>query len=214
MDIETIARTIGVLGIAAIIFAETGLLVGFFLPGDTLLFAAGLLTAQGVLGINIHAFVLLLTVAAIIGNSAGYAFGARFGRKLFKKPNSAFFSQENLQRAEKFYEKYGALAVIIGRFTPFVRTFVPIAAGISKMTYATFTLYNVIGGFLWIASVTYIGYYGGNWLHERGINIEAIVMPVILAVLLISLASPLYHILANPQKRQAWLKLSKKSKSE
>ncbi len=212
MDIEAIIRAIGVLGITGIVFAESGLLVGFFLPGDTLLFAAGFLTQQGALGVNIHLLVLLLTIAAIAGYGLGYVFGHKFGRKLFAKPNTPIFNHDNLIRAEKFYEKYGALTIIIGRFVPFARTFVPIVAGIARMNYTQFTLYNAIGAVIWIASIVYLGYFGGAWLEERGINVEMLVMPVILAVVVFSIASPLWHIVRDPGMRAAWLKKLKLKK--
>ncbi len=206
MDVETIIRTIGVLGIAAIVFAESGLLIGFFLPGDTLLFAAGFLAQQGVLAVDINILVAALLFAAIMGYSVAYMFGERFGRRLFKRPNSLIFNHNNLMRAEAFYEKYGPLTVIIGRFVPFIRTFVPIVAGIGSMKRSTFLLCNIVGSILWIASTTYLGYFGGAWLQERGINVEMLVMPVILAVLLISLASPIFHLLHDRDRRATLLK--------
>src|SRR5688572_20486216 len=125
-DLHQVIQTIGVLGVAAMVFAESGMMVGFFLPGDTLLFTAGFLTQQGVLQINIHLFVLILLVAAVAGDNIGYLFGARVGRKLFKKPESLLFHQDNLTRAEGFYKKYGAFTIVIARFLPVVRTFAPI----------------------------------------------------------------------------------------
>lgn len=213
MDINAIIHAIGVLGIAGIVFAESGLLIGFFLPGDTLLFAAGFLTQQGVLGVNIHLLVLLLVIAAVLGYSLAYVFGHKFGRKLFTKPNTPIFNHANLMRAETFYEKYGPVTIVIGRFVPFARTFVPIVAGIAKMSYATFLLYNILGAVLWIASIVYLGYFGGAWLQQHGINVELLVMPVILGVFIISFASPVVHILRDPSMRAAWLKKFGKKQS-
>lgn len=201
LDLNEVIRAIGVLGLLGIIFAETGLLIGFFLPGDTLLFAAGFLTQQGTLGINIHALVLLLIVAASLGYTLSYEFGKRIGPKIFRKPDALFFNHKNLTRAEKFYEKYGVVTIILARFIPVVRTFVPIVAGVSKMNYKTYQLYNLLGGVLWIGSVTYLGYFGGAWLEARGINVEALVMPVILGAVLVSLISPVYHVLREPEGR-------------
>jgi membrane-associated protein len=202
LELNEVIGTIGVLGVAAIIFAESGLLVGFFFPGDTLLFAAGILAQQGVLQINIHLLVFILFVAAVAGVLVGYEFGRRFGRRLFSKPDSVLFHQSNLARAEKFYEKYGPITIILARFIPVIRTFAPIVAGIGNMNYNRFLLYNLAGGLMWVALVTYMGYYGGQWLKQHGLNVETIVMPVILAVVALSLASPAYHILSNQKSRR------------
>lgn len=206
IEIEPLIRAIGVLGIMGIIFAETGLLVGFFLPGDTLLFAAGLLANQGVIGLNIHILVLLLAIAAIVGNTVGYFFGKKIGRRIFKKPNALFFSHENLMRAEKFYEKYGPVTIILARFTPVVRTFAPVVAGVGNMRHQTFQLYNVLGGFLWVATITYLGFFAGDWLDAQGISVETLVMPVILAAIAFSLLSPLIHLLRDKESRKLFLK--------
>jgi membrane-associated protein len=206
MELNEVIGAIGVVGVAAIIFAESGLLIGFFFPGDTLLFAAGILAQQGVLGMNVHLMVFLLTLAAIAGVQVGYAFGKHFGRKLFQRPDSLVFRQEYLEKAEKFYEKYGPLTLIIARFTPVVRTFAPIVAGIAHMNYKRFLFYNIVGGIFWITSITYLGYYGGAFLKEQGIHVEALVMPVLLVAVLLSLASPFYHLLRDPKSRSLLLK--------
>jgi membrane-associated protein len=213
-SLTDVIHAIGVLGILAIIFAESGMMVGFFLPGDTLLFTAGFLTQQGVLGINIHLFVVLLFVAAVLGDNIGYLFGHKVGRKLFRKPDSLLFHQANLQRAEKFYEKYGPATVILARFVPVVRTFAPVVAGVGNMQYRTFLLFDIVGGLLWTGSVTYLGYFGGAFLQSHGINVEMLVMPVILLAIAVSTGSPLVHILREPKSRKAFLRrigLSKKA---
>lgn len=196
---------IGVLGILAMVFAESGMLVGFFLPGDTLLFTAGILTQQGVLQINIHLLVALIAAAAIVGDNIGYFIGHKVGRRLFSRPNSILFQQENLQRAEKFYEKFGPITVLVARFVPLVRTFGPVVAGIGSMRHPTFFIYDFIGGVLWATSVTYLGYYGGAFLEHNGIHVEMLVMPIVLLAVIISIASPLYHILQNPESRRILL---------
>lgn len=196
---------IGVLGILAMVFAESGMLVGFFLPGDTLLFTAGILTHQGVLQINIHLLVALIALAAIVGDNIGYFIGHKVGRKLFSKPNSLLFQQENLQKAEKFYEKFGPITVLIARFVPLVRTFGPVVAGIGSMKYRTFFIYDFIGGIVWATSVTYLGYYGGAFLKQNGIHVEMLVIPIVLLAVLISIASPIYHIWQNPESRRILL---------
>lgn len=204
-SLTEVISAIGVLGILAIVFAESGMLVGFFLPGDTLLFTAGLLTQQGALQINIHLLVALIAAAAIVGDNIGYFIGNKAGRRLFSKPDSILFHQENLQKAERFYEKYGPITVLIARFVPLVRTFGPVVAGIGSMRYPVFFIYDFVGGILWATSVTYLGYYGGAFLEEHGINVEMLVLPVVLLAVLISVGSPLYHILQNPESRRALL---------
>lgn len=202
LDIEQILRTIGVLGIALIIFAESGLLIGFFLPGDTLLFTVGFLASQGVIEMNLLTVMVILFIAAVVGDSVGYSIGLRFGRKLFKKPDSLFFNHKNLERAEKFYEKYGPITIILARFTPVVRTFAPMVAGIGNMKYASFLTYNVVGGALWIFGITSLGYFGGAFLEERGINVDALVLPIIALAVLITIASPIYHVIKDKASRE------------
>lgn len=206
MDLTDIIQAVGVLGIAAIVFAESGLLIGFFLPGDTLLFTAGFLNHQGILDINIHVLVFLIFLAAVAGDNVGYFMGHKWGRKLFNKPTSIFFHQDNLQRAEKFYERFGPITIILARFTPVVRTFAPVVAGIGNMRFAQFMVFNLIGGLLWAASITYLGYYGGAFLEANGVNVEMLVMPVILLAIGLSLVSPLYHILREKESREALLR--------
>jgi membrane-associated protein len=206
LDIEQLFRAIGVLGVAAIVFAESGLLFGFFLPGDTLLFSIGFLASQGIVEMNIHLLVGILFFSAVLGDSVGYAFGHRVGRKLFTKPDSLLFNQKYLEKAETFFAKYGPVTLVLARFTPIVRTFAPIVAGVGKMHYPTFLLWNVTGALLWTAGITYLGFYGGAFLEQRGINVEALVIPVILLAVLITLFSPVYHILHNRDSRKMLLK--------
>ena len=160
--LEALITLVSVPGIAAIIFAESGLLIGFFLPGDSLLFTAGFLVQTGIIKFNIHLLVAILFIAAVLGDNVGYSFGRKFGRKLFERKNSVLFHSENLQRAEAFYQKHGPKTIVIARFVPVVRTFAPIVAGISHMHYRTFVIYNMVGGFLWAVGLTYFGYLAGN----------------------------------------------------
>jgi len=201
-ELTEVIATVGVLGVAAIIFAESGLLIGFFLPGDTLLFTVGLLAHQGVITMNVHLLVPILFVAAVLGDNVGYMFGKRVGPRIFRKPDSILFHQDNLQRAEKFYEKYGPLTIVIARFVPLVRTFAPIVAGVGKMQYKKFLFFNLIGGLLWTAGLTYIGYFGGAFLEARGIEIDHLVLPIIAVAMTITLISPLYHIIREPSARK------------
>ncbi|MEU8295988.1 VTT domain-containing protein [Micromonospora sp. NPDC048909] len=163
LDPEWLISTFGLLGILAIVFAESGLLIGFFLPGDSLLFTAGLLTADGqYITYPLWLVCLLITLAAIAGDQVGYAFGRKVGPSLFRRPNSRLFKQENVVKAHEFFEKYGARSIVLARFVPIVRTFTPIVAGVSRMNYRTFVIYNVIGGVLWGTGVTVLGYFLGQ----------------------------------------------------
>lgn len=200
MEVEAILEFIthlGWLAVVVTIFAESGLLIGFFLPGDSLLFTAGFLVQQDILPINIHLFVFLLFIAAVLGDSVGYAFGQKVGRKLFERENTRFFRKENLERAEAFYEKHGAKTVVIARFVPIVRTFAPIVAGSSKMPYRTFLAFNIIGGALWTVSFTYLGYFAGKFLIERHVNVEA----AALIIIAISVAPIVIHLVSEKDRR-------------
>lgn len=168
------------LGIAFVIFAESGLLIGIFLPGDSLLFAAGLLSAAGFL--EPIPLILLVTAAAIIGDSVGYWFGANVGVNFFKRKDAFFFKQEYVKRTERFYQTYGGRAVILARFVPIVRTIAPVLAGIGSMTYKTFLSFNVIGGLLWGVGMTSLGYFLGSILP----NSEHYILPISLVIIVVS----------------------------
>jgi len=159
-DLEQSIKTIGLWGVFAVVFAETGLLIGFFLPGDSLLFTAGFLASQGVF--DIHWLSHGCFIAAVVGNFTGYAFGHRVGRKLFERPDSRFFKRAHLEKAHAFYERHGGKSIVIARFVPIVRTYVPFVAGMAEMTYARFAFFNVSGGILWVVSLCYAGYFFGN----------------------------------------------------
>lgn len=148
--------------LVAIIFAETGLVVTPFLPGDSLLFAAGAFCAKPETGLNVHLMAVLLFIAAVIGDTVNYWIGAKIGPAVFKRENSIFLRKKHLERAHAFFEKYGGRAIILARFVPIVRTFVPFVAGVGQMTYARFIAYNVLGGFVWIYFFLYAGYLFGN----------------------------------------------------
>lgn len=201
IDIEATISAFGVLGIMAIVFAESGLLIGFFLPGDSLLFTAGFLTNVEILKINIHLLVGLVFIAAVLGDSVGYTFGHRVGRRLFDKPNSRLFKQEHLQKAEAFYEKHGGKTIILARFIPIVRTFVPIVAGVGKMNYKTFISYNIIGGILWAGGVTYLGYFLGSWFTSLGLDIDQVILPVVAVIILLSVSPAIAHLIKDKEQR-------------
>ena len=172
----------GYIGLTAIIFAETGLLVGFFLPGDSLLVTAGLLSTQD-FGLNVVALGALLTVAAIVGNTVGYMIGRYSGPRLFTRDDSLLFKKKHLYRAQEFYQRHGGKTLVIARFMPIVRTFVPVVAGLAQMPFRTYTAYNVLGAVAWIWSMLFIGYVLGRFIPGIDRHIE----PVILAVIFLSL---------------------------
>lgn len=197
---------LGWIAVAAVIFAESGLLIGFFLPGDSLLFTAGFLVQQGILPINIHVFAVILFLAAVLGDSVGYTFGKRVGRKLFERESSRLFRKQNLIRAEAFYKKYGAKTIVIARFVPIVRTFAPIVAGASDMPYKTFLLFNIIGAFLWTMIFTYLGYFAGKLLIEAGVNIEV----TAIIIVLISIAPFIFHAVKDADRRKSLIEATKR----
>ena len=177
-DVRAIIAWGGYIGLTAIIFAETGLLIGFFLPGDSLLVTAGLLAATtGVF--NVVLLGLLLSVASIIGNTAGYAIGRAAGPRLFSREDSLLFNKKHLTRAHEFYERHGGKTVIIARFMPIVRTFVPVVAGMGQMDYRRYTVYNVVGGLAWIWSMLFIGYFLGRYIPGIDQHIETVIILVI-----------------------------------
>src|SRR5688572_25659036 len=155
-DLESALQTVGLIGLLAIVFAETGLLIGFFLPGDSLLFTAGLLASQG--DFNIVVILIGCFLAAVIGDQVGYTIGQRAGPSLFRRPDSRFFKQKYVDRTKEFFEKHGPKTILLARFVPIARTFAPVLAGVGEMRRRTFTTYNVVGGFFWGVGVTLAGY--------------------------------------------------------
>lgn len=180
LDPEFLIETFGMLGVLMIVFVESGLLVGFVLPGDSLLFTAGLLSASGSLP---DLWVLLITIplAAIAGDQVGYSIGRKAGPAIFRRPDSRFFRQGYVDKSHEYFERYGPRTIVIARFVPIVRTFAPVMAGVARMRYRTFLVYNVIGGISWGLGVTTLGYYLGQVEFVRA-NIE----PVILAIVALS----------------------------
>jgi len=175
-DVETLVRVGGLTAMTAIVFAETGLMIGFFLPGDSLLVTAGVFAATGQL--NIWILNLLLVTAAIVGDTVGYWFGRKMGPALFRRPKSLLFNPDHLRHAHDFYEKHGGKTIIIARFMPIIRTFAPIVAGMADMNYRRFLSFNVVGGIFWVVSMTGIGYFLGQipGVHE---HIEVVIIIVI-----------------------------------
>ncbi|WP_128375390.1 DedA family protein [Streptomyces cavernae] len=178
LDPDYLLDTFGIWGLLLIVFAESGLLIGFFLPGDSLLFTAGLLITSDQLDFPLWAAIVLICVAAILGDQAGYMFGKKVGPALFKRPDSRLFKQENVTKAHEFFEKYGPKSLVLARFVPIVRTFTPIIAGVSGMRYRSFLIFNVVGGILWGAGVTLLG----SWLGKIDFvktNIEPILLLIV-----------------------------------
>ncbi|MEE1929782.1 VTT domain-containing protein [Streptomyces sp. TRM 70351] len=179
LDPDYLIATFGLLGILAIVFAESGLLIGFFLPGDSLLFTTGLLVATDqYLHYPLWLVCVLIVIAAVAGDQVGYLFGRKVGPALFRRPDSRFFKQENVAKAHEFFEKHGPKSLVLARFVPIVRTFTPIIAGVSNMTYRTFVTYNIIGGVLWGAGVTLLGALLGQIAFVRD-NIEPILIGIV-----------------------------------
>lgn len=179
LDPDFLIDKFGVLGVLVIVFAESGLLIGFFLPGDSLLFTTGLLITSDVLDFPLWLMCVLIALAAVVGDQVGYLFGRKVGPTLFRRPDSRLFKQENVQKAHEFFEKHGPKSLVLARFVPIVRTFTPIIAGVSRMNYRTFVIFNVIGGILWGVGVTLLGAALGqvDFVHQ---NIEAILIGIVL----------------------------------
>ena len=188
-DVRQLVQAGGYIGLTLIIFAETGLLIGFFLPGDSLIVTAGLLAAQPQFGLHIWLLGLLLTVAAILGNSLGYAIGKYSGPRLFTRDDSLLFKKKHLFRAHEFYQKHGGKTLVIARFMPIVRTFVPVVAGMAEMEYKSYTAYNVLGAILWIWTMLFVGFVLGRYIPGVEHHIEQVIIAVIIVSLLPGLIS-------------------------
>ncbi len=178
-DLPALVQWAGYVGLTIIIFAETGLLVGFFLPGDSLLVTAGLLAADPAFGLNIWLLGAILTVAAIVGDSVGYSVGRAAGARIFTREDSIFFNKKHLLRAHAFYEKHGGKTIILARFMPIVRTFAPVVAGVGEMHYRSFVAYNIVGGTLWIWSMLLIGWFLARSVPGVAEHIEKVILLVI-----------------------------------
>lgn len=201
-DLEGLIKWGGMLVLIIIVFAETGLLVGFFLPGDSLLITAGLLASQGYLDIVWMNISLIL--AAIIGDTVGYWFGRKTGPRIFKREKSRFFAKDHLLKAQEFYEKHGGKTIIYARFVPFARTFAPIVAGVGQMEYKKFLTYNIAGGILWVVSMSLLGYFFGNIPFIKK-NFEY----VIIGVIILSLVPVVMGYLKHRKEMKATMDLQK-----
>ena len=197
LDPERLIRTFGTIGIFLIVFAESGLLVGFFLPGDSLLFTAGLLASQGTL--NLPLLLVGCFVAAVSGDQVGYYFGKRVGPALFRRPDSRIFKQEYVDRSREFFERHGAKTIVIARFVPIVRTFAPIIAGVGHMPYRTFVTFNVVGGLVWAVGVTTLGFFLGEAIPD----IDKYLLPVIGFIVILSVLPAVIEIRRHRKRAQA-----------
>lgn len=188
LDVQHIIESGGILLIGFIIFAETGLLLGFFLPGDTLLFAAGFFVAQGKLPLPLLLIVVILS--AILGNEVGYEIGSRTGKKIFRKKDGLLFREEYITRASDFYEKHGGKTIVLARFVPIVRTFSSVVAGVGKMSRIKFLTYNIIGAFMWCLTIILLGV----WLGNRVPNIDKYIIPAVIFATVFTMGPTIYHV--------------------
>ena len=177
-DLPALIQWAGYVGLTAIIFVETGLFFGFFLPGDSLLVTAGLLASQG-FSLDVYVLGLLLNLAAVLGDNTNYCIGRFMGPKVFTREESLFFRRRHVERAHEFYEKHGAKTIVLARFMPIIRTFAPLVAGVARMSYRTFLTYSVLGGTVWIWSMLFIGYFLGRMVPGIDKHIEKVIIVVI-----------------------------------
>lgn len=196
INVEHVLQSGGVLLVAAIVFAESGLLIGFFLPGDTLLFSAGFFAAQDKL--PIEWLLPAIVIAAVVGDNVGYSFGRKVGHKIFTKKDGIIFRQEYLQSAENFYEKHGGKTVTLARFVPIVRTFAPVVAGAAKMPRKRFMYFNIVGALVWGVGVTILGYFLGDLIPD----IDKYLLPVVSVAIALTFVPPLLHILKDEKTRK------------
>jgi len=190
----------GYVGLFAIIFAESGLLFGIFFPGDSLLFTAGFLSAQGFFNIFMLGAVCFL--GAVLGDSVGYAFGRRVGKKFFTRERSIFFNPDNVVRAQNFYAKHGGKTIILARFLPGIRTLAPILAGVGEMHYPTFLIYNLVGGLFWAVGLTSLGFYLGNTIP----GIDKYLLPILLFIIIVSALPSVWKLLVSREHRRQALR--------
>jgi len=185
-------------GLILIIFAETGLLIGFFLPGDSLLFTGGILASQG--NLNIAVIAIGCFLAAVIGDQVGYTIGHRAGPPLFRRPDSRVFKQRYVDRTKEFFDKHGPKTILLARFVPVVRTFAPVLAGVGEMNRRTFTTYNIVGGFVWAVGVTVAGYILGSAI---GSDIDKYLLPIIAVIVVLSILPPLIEMRRERRRTRA-----------
>jgi membrane-associated protein len=196
LDLRELIQQIGYIGIFGIVFAESGLFFGFFLPGDSLLFTAGFLASQEILSLPI--LLIGCFLSAVLGDNVGYAFGQKVGRKFFLKEDNFFFHKKNLIKTEEFYKKHGSKTIVIARFIPVIRTFAPIVAGIANMHYPSFFRFNIVGGLLWGVGVTFAGFALGKVLPGA----DKYLLPIILLIIFVSILPGIIHVFKDPDLRK------------
>lgn len=197
MNLESIITTAGYVGLFGIIFAESGLLVGIFFPGDSLLFTAGFLSSQGIF--DIVTLVTIFFVAAVTGDSVGYTFGRRVGKKFFTRQHSLFFNPENVVRAQAFYARHGGKTIILARFIPGIRTLAPILAGVADIHYPTFLIYNIVGAVLWTIGLTLLGYYLGSIIP----GVDKYLLPIVALIIIVSVLPTVWKLIISRSHRQS-----------
>jgi len=203
-DLVSLIQTAGYLGVFTIVFLESGLLIGFFFPGDSLLFTAGFLASQGYLDIRV--LISGCFIAAVAGDSIGYLIGAKLGPKIFIKENSIFFHKKHLERAQSFYDKHGGKTIILARFIPVIRAFAPVVAGAGKMDYKRFVFFNFFGAVLWAIGVTLAGYYLGNLIPD----VDRYLLPIVGLIVIASILPALHHILVDAEIRASIIRKLKR----
>lgn len=196
LDPVSIIETAGYVGLSIAIFSETGILLGFFLPGDSLLFTAGFLSSTGLLDLKV--IIILSFIMAVLGDGFGYYLGKKYGHKVFKKTDSFFLDKKYIEKTESYFNKYGGETIIIARFIPIIRTIAPVMAGVGKVGYKKFLSYNIIGGFLWTFLLPVMGYYFGKIIPDA----DKIILPVVFCIILISFIPPAISILKNKEERE------------
>ena len=203
-DLVSLIQTVGYLGIFAIVFLESGLLVGFFFPGDSLLFTAGFLASQGFFDIKVLIFGCF--IAAVLGDTIGYLIGAKLGPKIFTKENSILFHKKHLERAQRFYDKHGGKTIILARFIPVIRAFAPVVAGAGKMDYKRFLIFNLVGGVLWAIGVTLAGYCLGSLIPD----VDQYLLSIVGLIVIASMLPVLHHSLVDAEIRASIIRKFKR----
>jgi membrane-associated protein len=204
IDLVTLIKTFGYLGVFAIVFLESGMMIGFFFPGDSLLFTAGILASQNVIDIKI--LIAGCFIFAVLGDSVGYYLGQKFGRKLFNKEDSIWFHKKHLTRAQDFYDKHGNKTIILARFIPVVRAFAPVVAGIGLMKYRNFVLYNLIGAVLWAIIIPLLGFYLGSFIPD----VDKYLLPIVGLIIIASALPVIHHALTDAEIRASLIKKIKR----
>ncbi len=203
-DLVSLIQTVGYIGVFAIVFLESGMLVGFFFPGDSLLFTAGFLASQGYFDIKI--LIAGCFIAAVAGDSIGYLIGKNLGPKIFTKDNSIFFNKKYLEKAQKFYDKHGGKTIILARFVPVIRAFAPVIAGAGQMDYKRFVIFNLVGACLWAIGVTFAGFYLGSKIPD----VDKYLLPIVGLIMIASILPVLHHMLIDAEIRASIIKRFKK----